>query len=89
MNCYLHGDSGWRSSLQLQPPEPFDFKSPDNWPKWRRRFQQYRDATCNLQQMAGHISVLTASKKAVSGKEESTSAMGAGAVVLEKLLELK
>ena len=30
------------SSLQLQPPEPFDFKS--NWPK-RRCFQQYRDAS--------------------------------------------
>ena len=27
---------------QLQPPEPFDFKS--NWPK-RRCFQQYRDAS--------------------------------------------
>ena len=33
------------SSLQLQPPEPFDFKSPDSWPKWRHRFQQYQGAT--------------------------------------------
>ena len=33
------------ATLQLQPPEPFDFKSPDAWPKWKRCFQQYRDAS--------------------------------------------
>ncbi len=33
------------STLQLQPPELFDFKSPDSWPKWKRRFKQYRDAS--------------------------------------------
>ena len=33
------------SSLQLRPPENFDFKCPDNWPKWRRRFQQFREAS--------------------------------------------
>lgn len=33
------------ATLQLQPPEPFDFKSPDAWPKWKRRFQQYQDAS--------------------------------------------
>jgi hypothetical protein len=27
--------------LQLQPPEPFDFKSPDGWLKWKRRYEQY------------------------------------------------
>lgn len=27
--------------LHLQPPEPFDFKSPDGWLKWKRRYQQY------------------------------------------------
>ena len=32
------------ATLQLQPPEPFDFKTPDGWPKWKRRFMQYRDA---------------------------------------------
>jgi hypothetical protein len=25
-------------------PEPFDFKQPDNWPKWKKRFEQYRVA---------------------------------------------
>ena len=28
----------------LKPQEPFDFKNPDDWPWWRRRFQQYREA---------------------------------------------
>lgn len=33
------------ATLQLQPPEPFDFKDPDGWLKWKRRFEQYRDAS--------------------------------------------
>ena len=33
------------SSVRLQPPEPFNFKSPDEWPRWRRRFLQFRDAS--------------------------------------------
>ena len=33
------------SSVRLQPPAPFDFKSPDEWPRWRRRFQQFREAS--------------------------------------------
>ena len=33
------------STLQLRPPEPFDFKSPDGWLKWKRWFEQYRDAS--------------------------------------------
>ena len=41
----LHGGSGGMSTLQLRPPEPFDFKSPDGWLKWKRRFEQYRDAS--------------------------------------------
>jgi hypothetical protein len=30
--------------LQLRLPEPFDFKTPDEWPRWKERFQQFRDA---------------------------------------------
>ena len=30
---------------QLKPPVPFDFKVPDAWPRWKRRFQQFRDAS--------------------------------------------
>ena len=33
------------ASIRLQHPEQFDFKSPDNWPKWKKRFQQFRVAS--------------------------------------------
>ena len=33
------------ASLSLKPPENFDFKHPDEWPKWKRRFFQYLSAT--------------------------------------------
>jgi len=29
----------------LQPPPPFRFDCPDEWPKWRRRFEQFRVAS--------------------------------------------
>ena len=32
-------------AFQLQPPNPFDFKRPDEWPKWKRRFEQYFHAS--------------------------------------------
>lgn len=25
----------------LQPPEPFNFKTPDDWPQWKRQFEQF------------------------------------------------
>ena len=31
--------------LQLQPPEQFDFKNPDEWPRWSKRFEQFRVAS--------------------------------------------
>lgn len=31
--------------LNLQPPGQFDFKNPDEWPRWKRRFEQYRHAS--------------------------------------------
>ena len=33
------------ATLQLKPPDPFDFKVPDGWPSWRRRFEQFRVAS--------------------------------------------
>ena len=33
------------AQLRLQPPEPFDFKTQDDWPRWKRRFQQFRVAS--------------------------------------------
>ena len=31
--------------IQLKPPEPFNFKTPDEWSRWRRRFEQFRVAS--------------------------------------------
>ena len=33
------------ASVPLQLPHPFNFRNPDNWPKWKRRFEQYRLAS--------------------------------------------
>ena len=33
------------ASIRLNPPEPFDFKQPDQWEKWRRSFEQFRVAS--------------------------------------------
>ena len=30
------------TSLCLDPPAPFDFKQPDEWCRWQRRFKQFR-----------------------------------------------
>ena len=31
--------------MNLQPPTPFSFAKSDEWPKWKRRFEQYRQAS--------------------------------------------
>ena len=33
------------ANIRLQPPEPFQFKNPDDWPRWKRRFEQFRTAS--------------------------------------------
>ena len=33
------------ASIQLQPPQPFEFKKLDEWEKWKRRFQQFLTAS--------------------------------------------
>ena len=33
------------ATLTLQPPAPFNFAKPDEWPKWIKRFKQYRVAS--------------------------------------------
>ena len=33
------------TSTSLQPPGEFNFTKPDEWPKWKRCFQQYRSAS--------------------------------------------
>ena len=33
------------ATIQLQPPTSFDFKDPNSWPRWKRRFEQFRQAS--------------------------------------------
>ena len=33
------------ASVPLQPPAKFNFSNPDEWPKWRRPFEQFRIAS--------------------------------------------
>ena len=33
------------ASIRLQPPAPFPFHQPDEWTKWKRRFEQFRSAS--------------------------------------------
>ena len=41
------------ASIRLQPPNPFSFKNPDDWPKWKRRFEQFRSASGLAEQDEG------------------------------------
>ena len=33
------------ADLHLPTPTSFDFKKPDDWARWKRRFEQYRQAS--------------------------------------------
>ena len=33
------------TSLRLDPPASFDFTRPDEWPRWKCRFQQFQVAS--------------------------------------------
>ena len=33
------------ANLRLQPPDPFNFRNPDEWTKWKRRYEQFRTAS--------------------------------------------
>ena len=33
------------ASMSFQPPAPFCFNKPDEWLKWKRRFEQFRVAS--------------------------------------------
>ena len=33
------------ANLRLQPPDPFNFRNPDAWTKWKRRYEQFRTAS--------------------------------------------
>jgi len=33
------------ASIHFQPPDTFDFRKPDEWLRWRKRFEQFRIAS--------------------------------------------
>uniref|UniRef100_A0A1X7UAA6 Uncharacterized protein n=1 Tax=Amphimedon queenslandica TaxID=400682 RepID=A0A1X7UAA6_AMPQE len=33
------------ATFRLQPPAPFSFKSLDEWPRWKKRFEQFRTSS--------------------------------------------
>ena len=33
------------AGIHFQPPEKFDFKQPDEWPRWLKRFEHFRIAS--------------------------------------------
>jgi len=41
------------AEIRLQPPDPFNFRDPDDWPRWKRRFQQFREASGLAESAAG------------------------------------
>ena len=41
----LHGVRSGMASICLQPTSPFDFRTPEEWPRWKRRFEQFRHAS--------------------------------------------
>ena len=56
--CYHYRNTAWwqrwpsrisqtmtTTAVQLQPPEPFDFRNPTQWSHWKRRFEQYQVAS--------------------------------------------
>ena len=42
------------ANIRLEPPEPFDFKTPDEWEKWRRRYEQFRVASGAARYIGNH-----------------------------------
>ena len=37
----VHGVRSGMASVRMQPPSSFDFKTPDEWPRWKCRFEQF------------------------------------------------
>ena len=56
----LHGVKSGMAELHLSTPEPFDFKRPDGWTKWKRRFEQFRQASNLAPPASEHLAILEA-----------------------------
>jgi NTP pyrophosphatase (non-canonical NTP hydrolase) len=46
------------AQLNLPPPETFDFRAPEKWPAWKRRFERYR-SSCQLDEESDERQVST------------------------------
>ena len=47
------------ATIQLQTPQPFDFTRPDDWSRWKCRFEQFRYASGLSQESSQrHVSTL-------------------------------
>ena len=47
------------ANVRLEPPDQFDFANPDDWPRWKRRFELYRCASAlDKEDEARQVSVL-------------------------------
>ena len=47
------------ASVQLRPPDNFDFSKPDTWTRWKKRFEQFRVASgLNAQDKERQVSTL-------------------------------
>jgi len=33
------------AQIHFQPPDPLNFKAPEDWPRWKQRFEQFRIAS--------------------------------------------
>ena len=33
------------ATMNIDPPKPFNFSDPDDWPRWKKRFQQFCEAS--------------------------------------------
>ena len=63
--------------IRLQPPDPFNFKTPDDWPRWRRRFEQFRVASgltedAQTRQISTHLYCLGEEAEAVLTSTNAT-----------------
>ena len=39
------GDNQEMAQLRLEPPEPFNLRTPDDWPRWKQWYEQFRVAS--------------------------------------------
>ena len=45
--------------ISIAPPEKFDFKNPDEWPKWKHRFEQFlSDSSLDKEDEARQVNTL-------------------------------